>query len=384
MNIESALTPLKLLTVATEIFELPQNLFIYRQGTPINDSYTSLPSDVKKVKDLPERLFMGKINKKSFNKTKTGYTVRYISNQKDTYFELEFLKEKKIVKGTPVLKGHKGGVMFLQLSTKFRDLMKRMSPVYETKWIDVIEKELENYNSIVSLPTDFKDNRINLISFPDGYGLVSVLPVSFDNLKIIPSFISHIKNKSNFVCPMNVSLSLTSSLISYIENKCKPELYDAEFLHRTHFLDKRLVPTKMPFWMDLPNNVRWFSQWRFNYNLIIGYFLPDIFEVNTSLMDVGLIKDKTNYDNSLGEDLDNKLWIVNSGTEILEGKILSLNYDSSMRIFYKSLTNEKYKEDLGEVLRSEKYGKVEIEKEISKISDVYNNLVNEIFKMGKG
>jgi len=201
------------MTSESNIF--PNNLFIYRQGTPIKDGFKSLPSDVKTVNDLPERLFMGKINKKSFKKTKKGYTVRFNSNDKDTYFELELLKDKKLVTGTPVLKGQTGGVMVLQFSTKFREFMKRMSPVYETKWIEVIEKELEDYNSIVSLPTDLNDDRINFISFPDGYGLVSVIPISFKKIINILPLISQLKKNKNFICPLSVSMSLTTSCAQY-------------------------------------------------------------------------------------------------------------------------------------------------------------------------
>lgn len=118
----------------------------------------------------------------------------------------------------------------------------------------------------------------------------------------------------------------TERLISYREKMCKPELFHEDFVYNYHFLESGVLPVKKPDWIDFPNDIRCFSQWRVNYNIIVNYFLPDIFEIQKCLSDTGIIKEKSEYDESMGEDLDNKLWILNSGTEILDGELQAFNH----------------------------------------------------------
>ena len=108
----------------SELF--PQNIFLSKNGTGISP-YEKNPLKVKTVTDLPGRLFMGRIIKESFKIDKKGYSVRYGTSRKDTYFDLKVDLEERTLSGESFFNGISGGRMFLNDKFNFNDCMKYIS-----------------------------------------------------------------------------------------------------------------------------------------------------------------------------------------------------------------------------------------------------------------
>ena len=351
---------------------------LFKMGSRIRE-INKLPCEVDEIGDLPERLFMGKLNEESFKKTNNGYSVKYSTNRQDTYFDLIYDKENESVTGEPFFGGNSGGKLWLKTNTKFREFIKHYGFGFNQQWVNTIQENYKDSNFILSLPSEPEENKLNLLSFPDGFPIVVVIPITFKSLYKINNMVSLIKSNPNIISTINCNLSLTSSMISYREGMCKNELYDKDFIFKHHLFNSGVLP-KDPDWVEFQNGIRCFSIRRLNYNIIIDCFIQDIFEIMSCLKETDILKKKSTYDISNGNDLEDKIWIVNSGTELLKGEFQTYNDDKSMRISYESLTNEYYINHLTDI---ENYNETKtVDEKIENIEITYTeflkNLTNEI------
>ena len=360
--------------------QLPKNMNLFKMGSRIRE-INKLPCEVEEIGDLPERLFMGKLNEESFKKTNNGYSVKYSTNRQDTYFDLIYDKKNESVTGEPFFGGNSGGKLWLNTNTKFIEFIKHYGFGFNQQWVNTIQENYKDSNFILSLPSEPEENKLNLLSFPDGFPIVVVIPITFKSLYKIKNMVSLIKSNPNIISTINCNLSLTSSMISYREGMCKNELFDSDFVLKHHLIDSGVLPNT-PDWVEFPNGIRCFSIWRTNYNIIINCFIQDIFEIMSCLEETDILKKKSTYDISNGNDLEDKIWIVNSGTEFLKGEFQIFNDDESMRIFYESLTNEHYINHLTDI---ENYNETKtVDEKIEYIEIIYTeflkNLNNELEK----
>ena len=213
--------------------QLPQNMNLFKMGSRIRE-INKLPCEVEEIGDLPERLFMGKLNEESFKKTNNGYSVKYSTNRPDTYFDLIYDKENESVTGEPFFGGNSGGKLRLNTNTKFIEFIKHYGFGFNQQWVNTIQENYKDSNFILSLPPEPEENKLNLLSFPDGFPIVVVIPVTFKSLYKIKNMVSLIKSNPSTLSTINCNLSLTSSMISYREGMCKNELYDKDFIFKHH------------------------------------------------------------------------------------------------------------------------------------------------------
>jgi hypothetical protein len=360
----------------SELF--PQNIFLSKNGTRMSP-YEKNPLKVKTVTDLPGRLFMGGIIKESFKIDKKGYSVRYGTSRKDTYFDLKVDFEERTLSGESFFNGISGGRMFLNDKFNFNDCMRYISGNFS--WVDSIQSNYSDYNCFYSFPKEFGvTNEHTIIGFPDGHMVSIIIPIDFLSLNKIKNLNQTLINNSNIFSPTYIQLSLTKKTISFREGMCEKIFFDNDEL-LVHYLTERNVFIQSPYWNTFKNGVKTFNVDITNYNIVLGCFFQDINEVLNLLIKNDLLRKKSKYDINGNKIIEDMSWIVGTGVEVIDGEFFYYNDDKSMRIFYNILTNTDYSPDFSKSVIEEDLG---IDFKINRLNMNYNIFMKKLENQIKG
>ncbi|TSA19831.1 MAG: hypothetical protein D4R70_06725 [Betaproteobacteria bacterium] len=169
---------------------------------------------VKTAADLPDRLFMGRLEADSFRLEKKGWRADWRSPDGLTRFrhaghlsslELQWMGEEAVT---------------LVTAEAFSELAQTVQNIHPEAWMRRLAERLEAQWNVRVFPHREEDAVVS--AFPDGYQLTLLLPVAADRLMAL--FDLHQAWATEQVFALEAHLRLHFSVVNYIEGRNPPML----------------------------------------------------------------------------------------------------------------------------------------------------------------
>lgn len=375
---------MKIVNYMDNIKKLVHNLILGRACKP-SFQYKSL-SKVEKIDDLPKRMYIGEIIKNTFENNDSSIKIKYGDISKGNVFKLEYDKKEKYIKGNISFQNQIGS-NFIVTGDDYLKIMPGLSSSLNDDWINEINKHINDYNinMFINKIKDFP----SYVYFPDGHMLSFVVPVPFTKLEDLDSMLNDFKDcNEDFISNLSFSLSLSRSTLSKAVIKEKEDINNSN--HHTTSLKNGFIPSSM--WeYTFPNNIHTHNFNRIHYNLIINFYIQDLEEVVSKLFEHSFLdwsyeKMKKINENDKQKQLNEQVWLINSGLEGVKGTFQSFTKDMSYRILYEYFTNENFIKELTKnVMKEDDFDSddINMRKIIVNINNIWSDFIENLLSQVK-
>lgn len=248
-------------------------------------SYKEL-SEVASLSDLPSRLFLGDLERGSFQRTDAGWEARFTDQSPDTGVLLRREGNSLFIKQT--WRGVDGAQSYIGRLTWQNLMQTHFVGGIPKAWDQEAEARLKKYK-LQYLPFD-EDHDSALIGLPDGFSKTIFLPIPLDKLGLAAKLIQHAQADPAIRTPVSAYLTLNDSIVHYFIDCWPSDAYEdsqALFHHTMEQLGP--PPLKAPFWQTGLDGTKTLTVHRLQWGLIVACTFRDLERVLDILQKLGLL-----------------------------------------------------------------------------------------------